>query len=251
MRFLRAIIFVACLASSAVVAENSPVNGKPGIVWDATEKTVAPQPGDGAVDFIFKATNASAETITIYDAVPSCRCTSVDLPVTPWILAPGASGRLTATVDFSGKEGELTKSVLVESSAGAQTLMLHVKIPPPNEAMREANRKLAASNRQAVFHGECAACHVPPIDAKTGEDLFFTACAVCHASPNRASMVPDLRVARDHRDAAWWRTWISQGRDGSLMPAFAAKKGGPLTDAQVDSLVEFALSHLPTEPRKN
>ena len=64
-------------------------------------------------------------------------------------------------------------------------------------------------------------------------------------------MVPDLLVARDQRDAAWWRGWITDGKDGTLMPAFGKTHDGPLTDAQIDSLVEFALSHLPTEARTN
>ena len=63
-------------------------------------------------------------------------------------------------------------------------------------------------------------------------------------------MVPDLLVARETRDATYWTKWISEGREGSLMPAFAATHGGPLSDAQIASLVEFALRQLPTAPRK-
>jgi hypothetical protein len=33
------------------------------------------------------------------------------------------------------------------------------------------------------------------------------------------------------------------------MPGFAAKRGGPLTDEQIASLVEYALANLPPEPR--
>jgi mono/diheme cytochrome c family protein len=81
--------------------------------------------------------------------------------------------------------------------------------------------------------------------------LFRAACEVCHTASHRASMVPDLLVAREHRDASWWRAWITEGKSGSLMPAFAQKNGGPLTEAQIASLVEFALTHLPTEARGN
>ena len=34
------------------------------------------------------------------------------------------------------------------------------------------------------------------------------------------------------------------------MPAFAQSQGGPLTDQQIESLIEFALASLPTQPRK-
>jgi mono/diheme cytochrome c family protein len=91
---------------------------------------------------------------------------------------------------------------------------------------------------------------VIPAVGKTGEELFRTACVICHTPAGRASMVPDLFTARSHRDAAWWRDWITHGRDGSLMPAFG-KPSGILSEPEIESLVDFALSHLPTEPRTN
>ena len=251
MKLLRLILVLAGPLALAWAAEK-PADAAPHpLVWDAMEKTVTARPGDGAADFVFKATNTSAQPVTITEVQPSCGCTVVDLPRTPWVLAPGASGSLTATVEFNGKDGDLTKSLFVDSSAGMQTLTMHIKIPVPDEAARERNRKLALADRQTVFRGDCAACHAAPAAHKTGEELFQAACLVCHATTHRASMVPDLLVARGQRDAAWWRTWIAEGREGTLMPAFSEKRGGPLTDAQVDSLVEFALSHLPTESRTN
>ena len=241
----------AIIALAAGAAEKPDAAPPQALVWDATDKTVEARPGDSAADFSFKVTNTSDQPVTITDVQPSCGCTVVDTPGSPWVLAPGGSGQIHATVDFSGKGGELAKSLFVDSSAGMQTLTMHIKIPAPDEAMRERNRKLAGADRQAVFRGECASCHGAPAAEKAGEPLFQAVCAVCHLTPHRATMVPDLLVARDHRDAAWWKKWIGEGREGSLMPAFASARGGPLTDAQIDSLVEFALSHLPAEPRKN
>ena len=85
---------------------------------------------------------------------------------------------------------------------------------------------------------------------KTGAELFHTACGICHFAAPRASVVPDLLTAREPRDAAFWRKWISEGKEGTLMPAFAQAQGGPLTDQQIESLIEFALASLPTQPRK-
>src|SRR5207249_541916 len=96
----------------------------------------------------------------------------------------------------------------------------------------------------------CYACHVEPIGGKQGAPLFLAACAICHEAEPRATMVPDLAVARGHRDADFWRKWISEGKDKTLMPAFADEKGGPLGDAQIESLVQYALSHFPTDPGK-
>lgn len=234
----------------ALAARAQPGAGREDpLVWDAMEKTIEAQPGEGAGEFVFHVTNKGTQAVSILDARPSCSCTVAEMPSVPWKLLPGAGGNITGTITFAGKVGSVTKSIAVTTTAGLQTLRITVNIPPPDEAQRMRNRERASANRQAVFHGECASCHAPPLAGKTGGDLFLAGCVVCHQSAQRASMVPDLLVATEHRDAAYWTKWIAEGRDGSLMPAFAAERGGPLTGPQIDSLVEFLLKQLPTEPR--
>jgi mono/diheme cytochrome c family protein len=219
------------------------------LAWDAMEKTVDAKRGDGVAEFTFNVTNKSDHVVTVTDVRTSCGCTVAELPSTPWKLAAGASGSMEVTVDFEGKNGRIQKTVEVDSSEGLQTLLVTVNVPVPDESMREGNRRLAIENRQAVFRNDCAKCHALPAGTKTGGELFLAVCAICHVSPHRATMVPDLLVARAHRDAAYWRKWIAEGREQTLMPAFAQERGGPLTAAQIESLVEFALKQLPTEPR--
>lgn len=228
----------------AAAADSHPLS------WDAMEKTIAANKGDSAAEFEFTATNRSANPVEILELRPSCGCTTAGMPRTPWILAPDETESLRAKVDFQGKHGKLTKTMFVNTSAGTQVLTLHVHIPEPDATARERNQQLAAANRQMVFRGACAQCHVDPIGAKTGEELFHAACAICHLAAHRAAMVPDLLAANTPRDAAYWKKWIEEGREGSLMPAFAQKHGGPLTDAQIESLVTFALERLTTPPRK-
>jgi len=99
---------------------------------------------------------------------------------------------------------------------------------------------MTKTDRQAVLHNpSCVRCHVEPAAGAFGEGLFVGACAVCHASARRAEMVPDLRVAAAGRDDAYWRQWITEGKPGTLMPAFAVEKSGILSTDQVDSLVEY------------
>jgi len=220
------------------------------LVWDAMEKTINAKLGEGAAEFSFTVTNTSTHPVTINEVQTSCGCTLAELPATPpWKLAPGAHGTMAVTVNFGGKDGRVMKTVEVDSSEGLQTLLVNVNIPEPDDKQRERNRLVAQANRQAVFRGECASCHSAKIGTKTGGDLFQATCVICHVSQHRASMVPDLLVAREHRDAAFWTKWITEGRDSSLMPAFAQERGGPLTKKQIESLVDFLLKQLPTEPR--
>jgi mono/diheme cytochrome c family protein len=94
-------------------------------------------------------------------------------------------------------------------------------------------------DRQAVFKGDCASCHIKKIEGKYGQPLFAAVCAVCHETENRATMVPDLRNLQVPTNVEFWRTWITAGKAGSLMPAFATSQGGPLNDMQIASLAAY------------
>ena len=84
-----------------------------------------------------------------------------------------------------------------------------------------------------------------------GAELYQAACAICHGASHRASMVPDLMTAREPRDVAFWEKWISDGKDRTLMPGFAAKHKGPLSSEQIASLVEYAMKQFPTAASNN
>lgn len=239
--FVRWVIF-ALLAVIARAAEPNPLS------WDAKEKTLEVKPGDGAAEFVFNVTNTGKAPVEIIQLRPSCGCTVAEMPSNPWILAAGAQGAFSGTIDLRGKRGRVSKNIFVTSTAGTQVLAIVVNIPESPLAQREQNRTLALADRQAVFKGACASCHAAPAEGKLAGDLFNVACGVCHVSDHRAAMVPDLKVARTHRDAEFWRRWISEGKTGTLMPAFAKKAGGPLTDAQIESLVAFAIEELPSDP---
>src|SRR5512143_1022904 len=92
-------------------------------------------------------------------------------------------------------------------------------------------------------------------DAGRGRQLYVQNCAVCHG--DNAEGRVGARLAKDFPgirvDAALKET-ISNGVSGSVMPAWATAKGGPLTDPQIDDLVAYirSLAHqappVPTGP---
>ncbi len=218
------------------------------LVWDAMTKTQSTALAARSVSVSFTVTNTADRPLRIYDVRPSCGCTTVELPRAPWILAAGEKGTFRGTVDIVGKHGELAKMFYVSSVPGTQTLMLVLNVPDPDPQARAGNQQLAQADRQAVFRGACAACHAEPAKGLMGAELFAAACAICHGSDRRASMVPDLEVARQKRDAAYWEKWITMGKEGGLMPAFSAQHGGPLSDEQVASLTDYVAAQFPSEP---
>ncbi len=235
------------IAWSVVAAEPKPAGPAHPLVWDVMELSVTAQPGAKEAAFEFHVTNKSGAPVEITQIEASCGCTVAEMPTTPWILAAQAKGSFTAVVDFEGKHGKLMKTVNVHSSGGSQTLTMSINIPDTEESRRERNQQLAFIDRQAVFRGDCATCHVQPTLGKSGAELFQVACGICHLAPARATIVPDLMAVREPRDAEFWRRWITDGKDRTLMPAFAKERGGPLTTEQIASLVEYAMQTFPTK----
>jgi hypothetical protein len=237
--WLAAFIF-ACFAVGAVHAA--------GLEWDALEKSHVAEQDEVEAALTFSVTNKSDHDVEIRNVATSCNCTVASPPRTPWIIESGATETLRVTVDLKGRRGGLTKTVYVETSEGEQQLLVHVQIPPPPAVRREMNLMTAQADRQAVLKGDCASCHVTPTIGKKGAELFQTACVICHAAEHRASMVPDLMVAKVPRDAAYWAKWIREGGEGTLMPAFAKEHGGPFDDEQITSLIAYLVEKLPRAP---
>ena len=221
-----------------------------GLEWDALEKKYSAKENEEEIALAFSVTNRTNHDVVIDITGTSCGCTVAAPPRTPWSVAPGATELLNVKIDLRGRRGVITKSIYVASSEGEQDLLVHVEIPPPKGGRREMNLMAAMADRQAVFRGDCASCHVAPTIGKMGGDLFQTACVICHAAEHRASMVPDLAVAKGPRDATYWEKWIREGAKGTLMPAFAKEHGGPLDEAQVASLISYLVRHLPEGPSK-
>lgn len=223
----------------------------PALTWDTLEKNYAAKPGEIESVVPFTVTNRSAKPVQMRAASTSCHCTRVVFPRDPWVLAPGATETLLVSTDLRGRRGGLTKTVYVDTSAGEEMLQVHIEIPPPPAVQREMNLQVAQADRQAVLRGDCASCHVAPAVGKKGADLFAAACLVCHGAATRATMVPDLFKPTVTRDAAYWRKWIREPGEKTLMPDFAREHGGPLDDEQIESLVAFLVASLPKEPVAN
>jgi mono/diheme cytochrome c family protein len=239
------------------------------IDWDAVLKSVDATDGDQYARFTFSFTNVARATqvtrttnldntaspitsvtnftpvnVTILNVHPSCGCTTAELPPTPWTLPPGVGEQMKVKVDLAGKSGTLFKQVTVTTDHGMKNLMLRINLHPAPVVMLTDEQKMAGIaaakvDRQAVFRGDCASCHNRNLQGKFGPQLFAAACGICHEAENRATMVPDLNKLKVATNNDFWRTWITYGKPGSLMPAFASSQGGPLSDLQVASLAGY------------
>jgi hypothetical protein len=103
----------------------------PGILsWDARVKKYTAQPGERIVPFTFSLTNISSESLVIYATETTCGCTVAKLPSTPWVLAPGAGGKIDVTMDLKGRQGLLARDVIVFTAKGNAKVSVEVTLPP-------------------------------------------------------------------------------------------------------------------------
>ena len=214
------------------------------LAWDGEAKETNVSANARVAGFVFSFTNVSGSPIVILNVRPSCGCTTAKLPPLPWTLAPGTNGQMEATVNLFNAVGTLYKSLTVYTDKGFKTLQLKITIlpfvmPKMSEADRALNLTIAAANRQAVFKGDCATCHVQRGEGKYGQALYEADCAICHEGEHRATMVPDLHALKTPTNFEFWRIWIAHGKPGSLMPAFSTIDGGPLSDMQIASLASY------------
>jgi len=222
------------------------------LAWDSLMKGTDVLSGLDFARFSFSFTNISGKNITVLDVHPSCGCTTAEMPPVPWTLPAGTDGQIKIKVNLAGKSGTVFKSVKVTTDQGNKQLMLKITIqtPPPvklTDAQIEEGIKMSKADRQAIFKGDCASCHVKNVSGRYGQDLFNSICVVCHAAQNQATMVPDLSKLKVPTNREFWRTWITLGKPGSLMPSFATSQGGPLTDMQIASLAAYLNSVYPSK----
>ena len=229
------------------------------LTWNSESQEYSAKVGDTNAHFAFILTNISPQEVLINSVRTSCGCTVAQLPEQPWHVGPGASGPINVTVDLRNKFGTIVKSVTVDSSVGIKTLMVRINVPTQAAGVagsgdmdRLRNMQMTMADRQVVFRNECARCHADPArDAVTGKevlgkDLYVSVCGVCHDSPHRATMVPDLKALKHPTNGDHWRTWTASGKVGTMMPAFSKAQGGPLSDTQITSLVQYLVQTIPS-----
>lgn len=246
------VFWLVALAGIALLSHSRAVSTN--LVFDAITKEYNAKAGERTAEFDFSLTNTGPEQITINSVRASCGCTTPKLPVLPWKIEPGASGSFHVTTDLAGKFGTFQKSIFMETTEGPK--LLYVKISIAGGAAngtaamagvdtRTRNMQIAHADPQAIFRGDCASCHSKPGEGKKGEALFSAACAICHESDQRAVLVPDLHALKQTPNEAYWDAWIRNGKIGTMMPAFAADKQGPLSNEQIESLVAYLTTDFP------
>jgi mono/diheme cytochrome c family protein len=223
------------------------------------------------VPHVFKIQNIGGKPLQV-SAETSCGCTQLDLSTQK--VLPGESAELKVTMDTSLKKGFVSKIINVHSN-DPQTPILPLTISAnvlprnksntlpmtmtnpdtpsvildPNQAgtnpdMADPHASLMLKPGQPVklFTGKCASCHVQQGLGKKGSDLYMADCAMCHGLDAKGKVGPSL-VGPNYDDKATVDKITHIIKFGSpthpSMPGFSKAAGGPLTDDEIQSLVDY------------
>lgn len=199
---------------------------------------------DSKVPATFVIYNKGGKNLRISDVQTSCGCTLAK--ITKRKVAPGDFTRVQVELDTSIKLGPVRKEITVFSNdpKRPQLALFLVGNVLPKKMQGHAPINLKAQDPLVLFKGDCATCHVKPGIGKTGKALFIADCAMCHgmSAQGNGSAGPAL-TGLDYDNKSSLQTIrhiIAEGSPRSpQMPPFSKAKGGPLTDEQIDSLVNF------------
>jgi mono/diheme cytochrome c family protein len=197
---------------------------------------------DTKTDYAIILQNSGGEPLIIQAVEPSCGCTVA----TPeeHIIQPGKSTTLAVTLDSSLKLGAITKTIDVVTNDVANprsTLTLNAMSIAPKGATKH-NGSIAVKDPLVLFKEDCASCHVERGEGKLGEELFLADCGMCHGMDAQGGVAPGLLTLPydTPEQRQWVRDVIAHGApQNPSMPPFSQKKGGPLTETQIDSLVSY------------
>ncbi len=246
----------AVAATPAVYAPDTSHQNEPlpdGILaWDSLAKETNLVANVTMAHFTFSFTNVSSDPVVILDAAAGCHCTTTELPSLPWLIPAGTNAQFGVTVNLAERSGPSFKTVNVRTDRGFKQLMVKINIlpmmlPDRTDAARAHDVAMARADRQAVFRDDCLTCHAKPGEGKYGKPLYDAVCGICHDGTQRSGIVPDLHQIKTPTNPDFWQTWIAHGKAGTLMPAFATADGGPLSEMQITSLVQYLAATIPSQ----
>lgn len=187
----------------------------------------------------FYLSNVGGKRLLIQKVDTSCGCTVAD--VSKKSVAPGEVTALKVTLDTSIKLGKVKKKITVYSNDPKQpvlNLYLKAMVLPQTQG----HEKIVVKDPLVLFKGKCATCHVMKGKGKTGKGLFQADCAMCHGMNAQGAVAPGLNHENydDPKTLERLRRVISQGSPRTPeMPPFAKSHGGPLSEGEIDSLLNY------------
>lgn len=245
-----------CTCAPRAVAAPAAGGAGPRIGVDAADFSFGRVPNDRAVEHVFKVSNTGTKPLVITRVQTSCGCTAAMMESS--VIDPGKSGKLRVQFNPKGQKQIVTRTVTIHSNDEAQpalALRVSAEVVPVGEEKKPAKapRRAHPPEPRLTFAGACLKCHGPRTAGESGGKLYLSACAPCHGPSGEGVRLgdaevigPPLRLASmTVKSPAGLRQVVAAGTGHPFMPGFGREYGGPLTDAQVASVVDHILKAIP------
>lgn len=201
---------------------------------------------DSHAETTFLIFNVGGKHLRIQNVETSCGCTVAS--ISKKVLRPGGFTKINIKLDTALKIGPIRKKVTLFSNDPKRpelALFVTGTVKPKPMATHDSIT-INPQDRLALFKGDCATCHVDAGKGKTGKPLFLSDCAMCHGSNAQGNQHagPSLLTFNSETEAVKTHLFdrIANGSPHSpQMPPFSKKQGGPLSEDEIHSLVQFLL----------
>jgi mono/diheme cytochrome c family protein len=234
---LQLLLICGCLG--AALTGCSFRNGQPSIEVDQQKFDFGKVKEGSELKHTFTLKNVGSSKLTLYEAYSTCGCTVPKLAKNE--LKPNETTNLEVAVDTAMKQDKVTKTVFVSSDDPAHPV-LPVDLSMDVENVHTAMSDITGTKIFTDQH--CASCHVDQGVGLYGKDLFEADCAMCHGIAAKGGVGPALRGPYVNKVfAEHIKDVISHGsKTHHSMPGFLGDTGGPLTEKQIDSIVNYLSS---------
>ncbi len=189
------------------------------------------------VKHTFKFKNDGLGKVKIVKTETSCGCTTASGALKEY--GAGEAGEMEVVVDTKGKKGIIVKTVTLSmenNDAEKAEISLAMKLePPPHPPLGD----LRNINAEAA----CKSCHLESGEGQSGIFLFHRVCSQCHGKKGVGGFGRALNDAKWQKvDDTRIRLVIEGGMPDKGMPSFVNGVTPPLTEEQVDSLIQYIRS---------
>ncbi len=227
----------------------------PRITVDEVDYQFGQVPQDRAVEHVFKVLNTGTKPLVITRVSTSCGCTAAMMESS--VIDPGQTGRLRVSFNPHGQKQSVTRTVTIHSNDPERPTLpikISAQVAVPGESTKAPAPVKRAHPPEAKLElkAACLKCHGPGSPSQKGAKLFASACSACHGASGQGIAIdreiigPPLRlVSTTVKTPAGITQVIAAGTGHPRMPGYAKAYGGPLTDAQVASLVDLIIKGFP------
>lgn len=181
----------------------------------------------------FRFENTGEGILQLYETEADCGCTVARMSTTTF--KPGDRGTIDLTVETRGDRGHLIRKVRVLSNDPFSPFLLTLEgIALP--------KTLSSSSTWVRNESlSCVGCHWRLSTGQMGGELYDQLCAICHDPPedfHKEQAAPPGKSLRSISPRRL-RKIISRGEEDEGMPAFLKSRGGPLTQEEINSIIEY------------